>query len=79
LEDPEAGPVRNVGIISASQKIEDYEIASYGTLADFAITLGKMRLLVNWKKLSRRKGGDALLTGFVYNSINIEASREDSE
>jgi ferritin-like metal-binding protein YciE len=41
MEETEAGPVRDAGIISASQKIEHYEIASYGTLAAFARTLGE--------------------------------------
>ena len=41
MEETEAGPVRDAGIIAASQKIEHYEIATYGTLAAFATTLGE--------------------------------------
>ncbi|WP_293896324.1 ferritin-like domain-containing protein, partial [Flavobacterium sp.] len=41
LEETEPGAVRDAGIIAASQKIEHYEIATYGTLAAFAKTLGE--------------------------------------
>jgi ferritin-like metal-binding protein YciE len=36
----EEGSMRDAGIISAAQKVEHYEIASYGTLRQFAETLG---------------------------------------
>jgi ferritin-like metal-binding protein YciE len=32
--------MRDAGIIAAGQKVEHYEIASYGTLRQFAETLG---------------------------------------
>ena len=41
MEDTEEGVVRDAGIISAAQKVEHYEIASYGTLCAFAKTLGE--------------------------------------
>jgi ferritin-like metal-binding protein YciE len=34
-------PVRYAGIISADQKMEHYEIATYRTLVAFATTLGE--------------------------------------
>src|SRR6185503_10251245 len=34
------GVVRDAGIICSAQKVEHYEIASYGTLCAFANTLG---------------------------------------
>lgn len=40
LEETEPGVVRDAGIIAAAQKIEHYEIATYGTLRQFAETLG---------------------------------------
>ena len=41
LEDTEAGTMtRDAGIISAAQKVEHYEIATYGTLRVLANTLG---------------------------------------
>ncbi len=40
IDSVEAGPVRNAGLIGAAQKVEDYEIATYGTLAAMAKRLG---------------------------------------
>jgi len=39
IESCEAGAMRDAGIISAGQKVEHYEMASYGTLRQFAETL----------------------------------------
>ena len=39
MQETEQGLIRDVGIISAAQKIEHYEIATYGTLCSFARTL----------------------------------------
>lgn len=36
----EAGPVRDAGLIGAAQKVEHYEIATYGTLRALATKLG---------------------------------------
>jgi ferritin-like metal-binding protein YciE len=75
LEDTEPGPVRDAGIIAASQKIEHYEIASYGTLCAFAKTLGKddvVKLLE--QTLAEEKQADVTLTEAAYNNINFEAA-----
>jgi len=40
MDECEKGPMRDAGIISAAQKVEHYEIATYGTLRQFAETLG---------------------------------------
>src|SRR5204863_580142 len=40
MEDCEEGAMCDAGIISAGQKVEHYEIASYGTLRTFAEILG---------------------------------------
>ncbi|MCW3170641.1 ferritin-like domain-containing protein [Chryseobacterium sp. 09-1422] len=80
LEDTEEGPVRDAGIISASQKIEHYEIASYGTLVAFAKTLGEDEVSSLLEEtLAEEKEADMLLSDSAYNSINFEASQEDSE
>jgi ferritin-like metal-binding protein YciE len=39
IEETEPGAVRDAGIIAAAQKVEHYEIATYGTLAAFAKVL----------------------------------------
>ncbi|MBW1655928.1 MULTISPECIES: YciE/YciF ferroxidase family protein [Flavobacterium] len=78
MEETEAGPVRDAGIIAASQKIEHYEIATYGTLAAFATTLGEDdAVLLLEKTLAEEKEADTLLTEAAYNTINFDANEED--
>lgn len=77
LEETEAGPVRDAGIISASQKIEHYEIASYGTLVAFAKTLGETNIVALLEEtLAEEKLADSTLTESAYNAINFEAVTE---
>ena len=74
LEDTEPGAVRDAGIIATSQKIEHYEIATYGTLAAFAKTLGEdevVEMLVH--TLNEEKEADVILTEAAYNTINFDA------
>ena len=76
LEETVPGPVRDAGIIAASQKIEHYEIATYGTLVAFAKTLGEndaAQLLT--KTLAEEKEADMLLSDVAYNTINFAASK----
>ncbi|KRD10349.1 hypothetical protein ASE21_11600 [Flavobacterium sp. Root901] len=75
LEETEPGAVRDAGIIAASQKIEHYEIATYGTLAAFAKTLGEndaAKLLT--QTLAEEKEADCLLNDVALNAINIVAA-----
>ena len=79
MEETEQGPVRDAGIIAASQKIEHYEIATYGTLAAFAHTLGEDDALdLLQQTLDEEKEADILLTEVAYNNINFEASDNES-
>ena len=78
MESTGPGPVRDAGIISASQKVEHYEIASYGTLAAFARILGEddaAGLLE--ATLNEEKDADQTLTVCAETAINIEAAEED--
>ncbi|UZT99202.1 ferritin-like domain-containing protein [Chryseobacterium fluminis] len=80
MEETEAGPVRDAGIISASQKIEHYEIASYGTLAAFAKTLGEEEIAALLEAtLAEEKEADVILTDSAYHSINFEAAEENDK
>ncbi|KAF2329056.1 YciE/YciF ferroxidase family protein [Flavobacterium daemonense] len=75
LEETQPGAVRDAGIIAASQKIEHYEIATYGTLAAFAKTLGEndaAKLLT--QTLAEEKEADCLLNDVALNAINIVAA-----
>lgn len=79
LEETVPGPVRDAGIIAASQKVEHYEIATYGTLCAFAKTLGEneaAKLLT--QTLAEEKEADALLSDAAFNSINFDASGNDN-
>lgn len=81
MEACEEGPMRDAGIISAGQKVEHYEIASYGTLRQFAETLGldeAAELLE--QTLEEEKAADEKLSEVAMSAINVEASsREEGE
>jgi ferritin-like metal-binding protein YciE len=75
LEETTPGAVRDAGIIAASQKIEHYEIATYGTLVAFAKTLGEndaAKLLT--QTLAEEKEADCVLNDAALNNINIVAA-----
>lgn len=76
LEETEPGPVRDAGIIAASQKIEHYEIATYGTLFSFAKVLGEndaAQLLQ--QTLAEEIEADKILTDVAVSSINAAADK----
>lgn len=69
------GVVRDAGIIAASQKIEHYEIATYGTLVAFAKAIGEndaAKLLT--QTLAEEKEADCLLNDVALNLVNIVAA-----
>ena len=78
VEETESGPVRDAGIIAASQKIEHYEIATYGTLAAFAKTLGEEQAAeLLHQTLEEEKDADVTLTEAAYNTINFDAAEAE--
>ncbi|MEO6490769.1 MAG: ferritin-like domain-containing protein, partial [Ferruginibacter sp.] len=80
MQDTEKGVVRDAGIIAASQKIEHYEMASYGTLASFARTLGETEAAnLLQQTLDEEKEADQLLTQVAESTINVEAANEEGE
>jgi ferritin-like metal-binding protein YciE len=80
MESTAEGVVRDAGIISAAQKVEHYEIASYGTLCAFAKTLGEDEVANLFEQtLNEEKEADQTLTGIAESSINVEASEEGGE
>ena len=75
MESTEEGVVRDAGIIAAAQKVEHYEIASYGTLCAFAKTLGMTDVKdILGQTLDEEKQADETLTGVAETSINVEAA-----
>ncbi len=80
MEETEEGVVRDAAIIGASQKVEHYEIASYGTLRAFALALGYEEAAdLLQTTLDEEKEADETLTGIAESSINAEAVNADSE
>src|ERR1700743_548426 len=78
LEDTDKGTeVRDVAIISAAQKVEHYEIASYGTLRTLAGTLGfsEAQSMLD-ETLAEEKNADSLLTQVAENYVNEAAAAE---
>jgi len=79
MEECEEGPMRDAGIISAGQKIEHYEIASYGILRQFAQTLGLTKAVTLLEAtLNEEKAADKKLSQ-VAESINVEAAEEGTD
>ena len=78
VEDTEDGSItRDAGIISAAQKSEHYEIASYGTLRTLANTLGYSEAAQLLEEtLAEEKKTDELLTQLAESTININAKSE---
>lgn len=78
IEDTEKNTAtRDVALIIAAQKVEHYEIATYGGLAQLANTLGldKIANLLG-ETLNEEKETDELLTDIAENDINYQASNE---
>src|SRR5690606_17810585 len=74
MKSTQEGPVRDAGIIAAAQKVEHYEIASYGTLCAWSETLGEEEALSLLKEiLEEEKDADVTLTEAAYGKINFEA------
>ncbi|WP_435926819.1 ferritin-like domain-containing protein [Dryocola sp. BD613] len=66
IESVEAGPLRDEGLIGAAQKVEHYEIASYGTLSTLAQKLGyKEAAKLLEQTLNEEKNTDVKLTGIA--------------
>jgi ferritin-like metal-binding protein YciE len=80
VSETEDGSVtRDVGIILAAQKVEHYEIATYGGLTQLAKTLNLNKVAdILYKTLEEEKETDKKLTQIAENNINVEAAAEVS-
>ena len=78
VEETEEGTAtRDVGIILGSQKIEHYEIATYGGLTQLAKTLGHDDIAdILYETLEEEKAADEKLTDVAENEVNYKASEE---
>jgi len=78
VEETEPGTAtRDVGIILASQKVEHYEIASYGGLVQLATTLGLTDVAdILAQTLAEEKNADTKLSDVAEKEINYKAAEE---
>ena len=78
IEDtPEGSAARDFGIIMASQKVEHYEIATYGGLTKLAMVLDLAEIAaLLGLTLAEEKDADNTLTGIAENDINYSAAGE---
>jgi ferritin-like metal-binding protein YciE len=78
IEETETGSsTRDVGLILAGQKVEHYEISTYGGLAQLARNLGNDAIAELLETtLEEEKKADRLLTNIAEEKVNYNASRE---
>jgi ferritin-like metal-binding protein YciE len=63
VSESDEGPVRDAGLLATAQKIEHYEIASYGSAREWALSLGfSEHAALLEKTLAEEKHADDLLT-----------------
>jgi ferritin-like metal-binding protein YciE len=81
VEETQQGSMtRDVAIIMASQKVEHYEIASYGTLVQLAETMGNTDMAaILQTTLDEEKHTDENLTSLATNNINWAAESEEED
>jgi ferritin-like metal-binding protein YciE len=77
---PEGSMTRDAALIIAAQKVEHYEIASYGGLVQLALTLNydKAAQILD-KTLAEEEDTDERLTEIAEGYINFEAGEEGSD
>ena len=78
IEDTDAGTlIRDAGLILAAQKVEHYEIATYGTLVVFAKNMGHNDVaeLLQFT-LENEKATDVALTEVAESFVNEQAAAE---
>ena len=72
MEESVKGAMRDAGIIAAGQKVEHYEIATYGTLKQFATTLGlEKAVTLLATTLAEEKSADEKLSEVAVYAVNI--------
>jgi ferritin-like metal-binding protein YciE len=75
ISEAEDGPARDAVMIAAAQKVEHYEIASYGTMRTWASRLGKRDVAaLLGETLDEEKDADQKLTSIAENLVNPQAA-----
>ncbi len=69
--------IRDAGLILAAQKVEHYEIATYGTLRTFAENMGHTDVVkLLQQTLDNEKATDKALTEVAEGFVNDQAAEE---
>ncbi len=77
---PKNSSVLDAALIISAQKVEHYEIASYGSLVQLAKTIGENEIAdLLQQTLDEEKEADQLLTELAVSSININAENETED
>jgi ferritin-like metal-binding protein YciE len=77
-ETEEQTATRDVALIMAAQKVEHYEIATYGSLVQLAKTIGMNDVAeVLLETLNEEKEADELLTSIAESGVNEQGATEE--
>jgi ferritin-like metal-binding protein YciE len=80
MESGEPGALQDAMLITAAQKVEHYEIATYGTVATYAHVLGERGVArLMGQTLKQEKAADKKLTSIAEGTVNRRASKEYHE
>jgi ferritin-like metal-binding protein YciE len=80
MEELEDSSALDAGLIAAAQKVEHYEIASYGTVCAWAEQMGHTDALeLLQETLAEEKAADEKLTEIALSTANEEAEGSDKE
>lgn len=80
IEAIEKGPVRDAALIAGAQKVEHYEIASYGTLCELGKQLGYTEAVKLLKAtLAEEKATDEKLTMLAESGVNAQAAGQSAK
>jgi ferritin-like metal-binding protein YciE len=80
LEESDPGPTRDALLIAAAQKVEHYEIASYGTARTFANQLGHSKAASLLEQtLKEERATDEKLTQIAESNANPRAAGEGEQ
>lgn len=78
MQEAEPGPTRDALLIASAQKVEHYEMASYGTLRTYANQLGHSKAATLLEQtLKEERATDERLTAIAESSSNPRAAQGD--
>ena len=80
MEEFKGNPALDAVLIAAAQKVEHYEIATYGTLSAWAQCMGHSEAVDLFQEtLAEEKAADEKLTSIAEDLANVEAEQTESD